>query len=235
MKRDDFRSKGFNIQMKPLLVTSVLCFVLLLRETGHGQTAAATQSPTAAQGTAVVPRRYAVNRPVRPVVHQTDPRLFNSGLSRQSATPSNNRSATLARPVRQQHAAPTVSFAEAQRRCRHERHDRSWWAHHFTTIVLVSGGCYYWDAGYWYPALGYDPGYDSYDYDGPIFTYGNLLPDQVILNVQSALRDLGYYSGDLNGSLGAVTRAALARYQQDAGLVVTGAIDAPTVAMLGLY
>jgi peptidoglycan hydrolase-like protein with peptidoglycan-binding domain len=101
--------------------------------------------------------------------------------------------------------------------------------------VFVIGGYYYYDAGYWFPAWGYEPRYDYYDYDGPIYTYGNLLPDQVILNVQRALKSIGYYMGPLNGSLGESTRAALTAYQEDAGLEVTGAIDAPTVEALGLY
>jgi hypothetical protein len=125
-------------------------------------------------------------------------------------------------------------YSEALRRYRHERHDRNWWKQHFTVIVLVGGGYYYWDAGYWCPAWGYDTSYEVYDYDGPIYTYGNLLPDQVILNVQKALKELGYYAGALNGSLGPATRQALLNYQQDAGLDVTGAIDEATVVALGL-
>lgn len=130
--------------------------------------------------------------------------------------------------------ANDLSYAEALQRYRHARHDRGWWKRHFTTIVFVGTGYYYWDSGYWYPAWGYDPVYDYYDYDGPIYTYGNLLPDQVILNVQRALKQLGYYAGALNGSLGPVSRQALAYFQRDAGLNVTGAIDGPTVASLGL-
>jgi len=126
------------------------------------------------------------------------------------------------------------SYSEALRRYRHERHPRFWWKEHFTTIVLVGGGYYYWDAGYWCPAWGYDPNYESYDYDGPIFTYGNLLPDQVILNVQRALKDLGYYGGGLSGSLNAPTRRALSAYQRDNGLEVNGVVDGPTVQALGL-
>jgi hypothetical protein len=128
-----------------------------------------------------------------------------------------------------------VGYADALRRYRHERHNRNWWKQHYTVIVLVGGGYYYWDAGYWFPAWGYDPTYQYYDYDGPIFTYGNLLPDQVIVNVQRALKQLGYYAGELTGSLGPASRQALANYQQDAGLDVTGAIDAATVEALGLY
>ena len=106
-----------------------------------------------------------------------------------------------------------------------------------TAIPLFSstGGYYFLDASYWYPAWGYDPSSSYYDYDGPIYTYGNLLPDQVIANVQGALQDAGYYSGAVTGSLSVETRAALVNFQRDQGLIVTGAIDEPTVAALGLY
>ena len=126
------------------------------------------------------------------------------------------------------------NYADAMRRYRHERHDHDWWKQHYIVIVLVGGGYYYHDSGYWYPAWGYDPNYERYDYDGPIYTYGNLLPDQVILNVQRALKELGYYAGDLNGSLGVNTRNALAAYQQDYGLDTTGVVDEATVRALGL-
>ena len=126
------------------------------------------------------------------------------------------------------------SYADALRHYRHEPHNRVWWRQHFTVFVLVGGGYYYWNGGYWCPAWGYDPAYQYYDYDGPIYTYGNLLPDQVIVNVQRALKQLGYYAGGTTGSLGPTTRQALANYQADAGLEVTGAIDAATVEALGL-
>ena len=126
------------------------------------------------------------------------------------------------------------SYADAMRRYRHERHDHDWWKQHYIIIVLVGGGYYYQDSGYWYPAWGYDPNYERYDYDGPIYTYGNLLPDQVIVNVQNALKQLGYYAGDINGSLGVNTRNALTAYQQDYGLDATGVVDEATVRALGL-
>jgi hypothetical protein len=127
-----------------------------------------------------------------------------------------------------------AKYDEAMRRYRHERHDHDWWKQHYIVIVLVGGGYYYQDSGYWYPAWGYDPNYERYDYDGPIYTYGNLLPDQVIINVQNALKQLGYYAGDVNGSLGVNTRNALTVYQQDYGLDATGVVDEPTVRALGL-
>jgi hypothetical protein len=128
-----------------------------------------------------------------------------------------------------------LSFSDARRCHWHERHNRDWWCQHFNTIVLVGGGYYFWDAGYWYPAFGYDPLNNYYDYDGPIYTYGNLLPDEVITNVQTALQDAGYYFGLITGSLDVETRAALANFQRDYGLPITGAIDQPTIETLGLY
>src|SRR5262249_6954815 len=126
------------------------------------------------------------------------------------------------------------SYPDAMGHYRHERHDCDWWKQHYVVIVLVGGGYYYHDAGYWYPAWGYDLNYERYDYDGPIYTYGNLLPDQVIINVQRVLQQLGYYTGDLNGSLGIATRQALTAYQQDYGLDATGVVDEATVRSLGL-
>ena len=127
------------------------------------------------------------------------------------------------------------SFSDALRCHRHEWHDRNWWKQNCNTIVFVNSGYYFLDAGYWYPAWGYDPVNSYYDYDGPVYTYGNLLPDQVIANVQAALEDAGYYFGAVTGSLSVETRAALANFQSDYGLIITGAIDAPTVEALGLY
>jgi putative peptidoglycan binding protein len=127
------------------------------------------------------------------------------------------------------------SYSDALRRNWHGWHNRDWWRQHCNNIVFVTGGYYFLDASYWYPAYGYDPLNSYYDYDGPIYTYGNLLPDQVIANVQAALQDAGYYFGPVTGSLSVEMRAALANYQRDQGLIVTGAIDEPTAESLGLY
>ncbi|MBO0696538.1 MAG: peptidoglycan-binding protein, partial [Verrucomicrobia bacterium] len=127
------------------------------------------------------------------------------------------------------------SYSDACRRHWHEWHDRGWWDNHCNTIVFVSIGYYFLDGSYWYPAYGYDPLNSSYDYDGPVYTYGNLLPDEMIANVQGALQDTGYYSGPITGSLNIETRAALANFQRDYGLPITGAIDELTVETLGSY
>jgi hypothetical protein len=127
------------------------------------------------------------------------------------------------------------SYWDALRSHRHEWHDRNWWREHCTNIVFVGGGYYFLDRSYWYPALGYDPFNNYYDYDGPVYTYGNLLPDQVIANVQEVLQEAGYSGGPITGSLDVETRAALANFQRDYGLLITGAIDQPTIESLGLY
>lgn len=133
------------------------------------------------------------------------------------------------------HKKDNISYDEAFRRHWHEWHDRNWWHNHCDTIVFVSTGYYFLDGSYWYPAYGYDPLNSYYDYDGPVYTYSNLLPDEVIANVQTALQDAGYYYGEITGSLGVDTRAAIANFQRDYGLPITGAIDEATVEALGLY
>lgn len=125
-------------------------------------------------------------------------------------------------------------FAEACRRWDRGHHDRDWWRRHCPRIVLIGGGYYFWNAGYWYPAFGYDLSYSYYPYQGPIYAYNDLPPDQVIATVQEALQQDGYYQGYIDGEFGPQTRVALARYQRDQGLVITSAIDEPTLASLGL-
>ena len=132
------------------------------------------------------------------------------------------------------HKKDHVSFDDAFRRHWHESHDRNWWHDHCQTIVFVNTGYYFLDGSYWYPAYGYDPLQTYYDYDGPVYTYSNLLPDEVIANVQTALQNAGYYYGPVTGSLSVDTRAAIANFQRDYGLTITGAIDEPTVGALGL-
>src|SRR5256886_9503979 len=112
-------------------------------------------------------------------------------------------------------------------------HARGWWRSHCSRIVFVNAGWYYWNAGYWFPAWGYDP-YATYAYDGPIYGYNGLSPDQVTVNVQEQLARAGYYDGSIDGMLGPMTREAIAAFQADNGLAITSAIDEPTLATLGL-
>ena len=112
-------------------------------------------------------------------------------------------------------------------------HDRGWWRSHYNRIVFVSGGWWYWNAGYWFPAWGY-AGSAYYPYDGPIYGYNGMQPDQVIVDVQQQLQRDGYYNGPIDGTLGPMTREAIAAFQADNGLSVTSVIDQPTLATLGI-
>ena len=112
-------------------------------------------------------------------------------------------------------------------------HDRAWWTSHFNRVIFVSGGWWYWDAGYWFPAWGYDP-YAYYPYDGPIYGYANLTPEQIVAEVQGQLQADGYYAGPIDGVLGAMTRQAIAAFQADHGLAITSTVDEPTIATLGI-
>lgn len=126
------------------------------------------------------------------------------------------------------------SWADACRHYDHHRHDRGWWRNHYPHIVLIGGGYYYWNAGWWYPAWGYDSYYTTYVYDGPI--YGgdyDVSPEQTIADVQAALRTAGYYFGAVDGQLGPLTRQAIAAWQRDHGLAVTTVVDRPTLRSLG--
>jgi len=115
-----------------------------------------------------------------------------------------------------------------------EWHDQGWWQNHYhNNIVFVFGAPYFFNAGYWEPAWGYYPN-AYYAWDGPIYAYNHLPPDQVIANVQAALQEQGYYHGEVDGLIGPLTRAAIADYQRDHGLYETAAIDEPTLESLGM-
>jgi hypothetical protein len=115
-----------------------------------------------------------------------------------------------------------------------EWHDQNWWRGHYrNNITFVFGAPYYWNAGYWFPAWGYNPN-AYYAWDGPIYAYNRLPPDQVIANVQSALQQQGYYRGEVDGLIGSLTRGAIADYQRDHGLYTTSTIDQPTLRSLGM-
>ncbi len=116
-----------------------------------------------------------------------------------------------------------------------QRHDQGWYHSHYSRIELIGGGYYYFNAGYWYPAWGYQPTAQYYVYDGPIYA-GRAAepPDRVIADVQASLQEMGYYKGEVDGLLGPLTREALTAYQSDNGLYTTAAIDEPTLNSLGL-
>ena len=116
-----------------------------------------------------------------------------------------------------------------------ERHDRGWYHSHYKRVELISGGYYYWNNGYWYPAWGYSPTEEYYAYDAPIYVGQHAEPpDKVIADVQALLQEMGYYKGEVDGLLGPLTREALTGYQAEHGLTPTAVIDEPTLDSLGM-
>jgi hypothetical protein len=124
---------------------------------------------------------------------------------------------------------------EAYRSYHPERHDRSWYHSRYNRVELIGGGYYYWNNGYWFPAWGYDHSAEYYAYDAPIYVGQSAQPpDRVIADVQTALQEMGYYKGEVDGLLGPLTREALTGYQSDQGIAETAVIDEPTLDSLGM-
>jgi len=116
-----------------------------------------------------------------------------------------------------------------------EWHDQGWYRSRYNRVELIGGGYYFLNNGYWYPAWGYSPSAQYYAYDGPIYVGQHAEPpDKVIADVQGVLQQMGYYTGEVDGLLGPLTREALTAYQSDNGLTTTAAIDEPTLDSLGM-
>jgi hypothetical protein len=116
-----------------------------------------------------------------------------------------------------------------------EWHEAGWYKSHYSRVELIGGGYYFFNNGYWFPAWGYSPEAQYYAYDGPIYVgHSAEPPDQVIADTQALLQQMGYYTGQVDGLLGPLTRQALASYQADQGLTATASIDQPTLDSLGL-
>jgi hypothetical protein len=81
-----------------------------------------------------------------------------------------------------------------------------------------------------------DSDYSPYDYDDQPASansdeYGT---STTVSAVQSGLAKLGYYRGAIDGVEGDETQAALARYQEEHDLSVTGTVTAATLQSLGV-
>ena len=115
-------------------------------------------------------------------------------------------------------------------------HDQTWYRSRYSNnLSLIGGGWYFWEAGYWYPAWGYDEAAAYYPYDGPIYSGPNARPfDRVVADVQAMLQEEGFYKGEVDGLVGPLTQQAVAAYQATQGLPPTAAIDQPTLESLGL-
>jgi putative peptidoglycan binding protein len=206
------------------------------RTTPHHSTTTRT-APHRAADTSRIYDRPVVNRATSDRIKANNGRFRDRGREDNVATRNHSvaQKDRTARNNRDHRNYDRNSYNRARHRWVRTYHNRDWWRSHYnTTFVLFGGGYYYWDAGYWFPAYGYDPYYSTYTYDEPIYGYNDLAPGEVLENVQIALRDAGYYNGAIDGLIGPQTRAALRAFQRDNGLIVTEAVDEPTLAALGL-
>ena len=136
------------------------------------------------------------------------------------------------------------------------RRDHWWHGHrcHFfnDSWIIFDLGFYPW-APYWYPDNYYGYGYDSYPYGYTPGYYYNSGPyegeeqydqnnndvtvqsaDSIVANAQAKLAQQGYYHGEIDGILGPETGRAIARFQSNQGLRVTGVLTRDTIGALGL-
>jgi len=124
------------------------------------------------------------------------------------------------------------SFGVPDRTWRDWDHGRTheWHNHHFR-----------WFNGDWIiidPGVPYDYGYYGDDYGGPApyldYTYSTPDSGSLVMSAQDRLIRLGYSPGPVDGVFGAQTRDALADFQNDNNLPVSGDLDTATVRALGL-
>jgi hypothetical protein len=138
-----------------------------------------------------------------------------------------------------------------------ERHDANWhrdWdrrhAHfdHDRFFVFDNGFWFGLDAGFFpWDYLPYYAGdYYPYDYytdvqpddntaaDNTAADNGAPVADTTVQAVQTELTQLGYYKGPVDGIFGPTTRDAVAKYQMDKQLEVTGSLSPDTLQSLGV-
>jgi len=109
------------------------------------------------------------------------------------------------------------------------------WNHH--RYRYYDGGWVIIDGGY-----PYDYGYPYGNYYGdetvpeasPAYSYEYSSSEPLAMSVQDQLTRLGYSPGPIDGVIGPQTRDAIADFQNDHRLSVTGQIDTPLLRALGL-
>jgi hypothetical protein len=126
---------------------------------------------------------------------------------------------------------------------RHDHRHRSYYSHPRSSFVLSLGSGYA-GRGYYYGPPG-----ASYYYQSPGVRYyatRSVVPREYLgggygssyggtdAAVQSELARRGYYNGPIDGDIGPGSSRAIARYQMDRGLPVTGSITSSLLRSLGL-
>ncbi len=136
-------------------------------------------------------------------------------------------------------AAPATGLSKD--RHHHESHDHSY----SCAPGYRSYPSYYRSSPYYgsYP-YNYGPSVGVSFYSQPTYSYDSTYyrgvqrsddrADELSVDVQRALARRGYYRGEIDGDIGAGTRAAIRRYQYDRRLEVTGRIDRSLLRSLDL-
>jgi hypothetical protein len=176
----------------------------------------------------------------------------SASITKQNMRTSNAQSAAAVRKAMANHRV----FARHDGNWHHDWDRHRAHFDHGHVFVFTDGfwwGLYPWDY-YPYDAYGSYPSdsygdpygyndypYGSYDYNtqDPYSYYsGYAAPAQssnaAVSSVQSQLSKLGYYRGAVDGVAGDETQAAIARYQEENDLSVTGTVTAATLQSLGL-
>ena len=154
-------------------------------------------------------------------------------------------------------AAPGIAIARDHddhdwdhRRSYRERHSGHWndddrrhYYSHPRSRFTISFGTGYRGRGYYYgpPGVPYyyeAPGVVFYSSRASVpsryFARDVYRHESADVAVQRALARQGYYHGPIDGDIGPGSRSAIARYQRDRGLAVTGSINASLLRSLGI-
>jgi len=131
-----------------------------------------------------------------------------------------------------------------------DRHwDRVWHGHHYHwnngAWVIINDGYYPYADSYYYPSssdvypdMSYDYGDNNYAPSTSVVPAPAPIPsqaeDNIASDVQAALQSRGYYHGEIDGIVGDGTRGAIADFQKDNDLPVTGYITKSLLHALGL-
>jgi len=134
-----------------------------------------------------------------------------------------------------------------------DRHwDRIWHGRHFHwnngAWVILNDGFYPYEDSYYapstddaYPNMSYDYGDTPSDASAPqpypAPPAGSATPngaDNIAADVQQSLASRGYYDGQVDGIVGDGTRSAIADFQKDNNLPITGYITRSLLKALGL-
>jgi hypothetical protein len=120
--------------------------------------------------------------------------------------------------------------------------DGHWWCFDNGGWIGLDAGFYPWDyfpyyADDYYP-YDYYPGYyadvEPEYYSAGVSSSAEKNPDPNVTAVQTDLTNRGYYHGAVDGLFGRGTRDALAHYQADKHLAVTGTLTTETLQSLGV-